>query len=654
MNRFARRTVATLFLLLASTSCALLPGINNLPGLELPGMGLTSAEDFLKESPPVTTSLSDAVTEVPSLDGFEPETIAPMRELPRGLEGGFLLLPGVWEMDVRSYCLQAGTHAPSSGAGHSYAPLKGPKADIVQHILQNSALHPEIPQRDVQVLLWAILARTPITQMPRGYQLTAAKLLTPKELLALDRSVVEVLTPIVRQHALATLPASVRRVFEAENQLREKLTQTVEAPFEELERIAVLAGVAPTEAGGRVVQRGRWSYHPDGYFVRYFASSYTETKIQVYLPDQPFQLERDEAGNILRVVMESPQPHTNTGGTVMLASSRPVAASAGMTQAGGTSPGSSGPGTSGGLKEYEPSGNVAVPAGGGQRLGQSSGKPGAGQGSEEKKTKKAVEALKKYRDITGLFEHGWGQVLAIPSAVFDWLLDFQLAIGFKLVEDLRGDPPRADYKIIASVERLPFTPLKARAGLSPALAASLNALMEASTDMNAKLRAATISLDRQGGALQDKDKVWSDEQARAIIYYKAESGKSMLVLADRLEALVKTLRAEGVTARPVTAETARKYQARLRDNGFTPEELAAAKQAGMTGEEVAFLLKERIEATPQEMTGDIFESLTDSIDALRFFGKRLVTLPSVAPGKHLGLSTSRASLEGAHLPGQSG
>jgi hypothetical protein len=608
MKRLALLPVTALLILISSTTCTQFPGVN-LPGTRLPEVDLPSVDGFLKESPPITTSLADAVTEVPSLDGFEPKTVAPMRELPRGLQGGFLLMPGVWEIDVRSYCLQAGTHAPSRGTGHSYAPLKGPKADIVLHVLQNSALHPEIPQQDVQVLLWAILARTPITQMPRAYQLTAAKLLTPRELLSLERSVLEVLTPMAREKALAALPASARKVFEAENQLREKLTQATEAPFEELERIAVLAGVAPAEPGGRLVQRGRWSYHPDGYFIRFFASSYTQTKIQVYVPDQPFTLEREAEGRIL-------QPSSNTGAPVMLASSRSLK-------------------TSGGLAEYGISGSVAVPAGGGQRLGQSSGKPGTGQSPEDKQTRDAIKDLKKYRK--GAFKAvKIGGVLMIPTYYFDKIVDFNLTHGANITEALAGDPPRSDYKIIAPVEKIPFTPLKAREGLSPAQAAAMNAFMEASTDLNAKLRAAMISLDRQGGALQAKDKAWSDQQARAVVYYKAESGRAMLVVADRLEGLLKTLGEEGMKPLPVPGQTAKEYQARLQDKGFDPEELAAARQAGMTEAEIASLLKERIAATPEEMTGDPLENLADSVVALRFLGKRFASLPAVAPGGALG------------------
>jgi hypothetical protein len=42
------------------------------------------------------------------------------------------------------------------------------------------------------------------------------------------------------------------------------------------------------------VPRGRWSSHPDGYFIRFFPSGYNKTKVQVYVPE-PRAIARDAA-----------------------------------------------------------------------------------------------------------------------------------------------------------------------------------------------------------------------------------------------------------------------------------------------------------------------------------------------------------------------
>ncbi len=61
-------------------------------------------------------------------------------------------------------------------------PWPGPKAPIVRSILRNSAAHPEIPQRNIQVLIWAIIARTEFDEMPDDVQQTARALLTEDQI----------------------------------------------------------------------------------------------------------------------------------------------------------------------------------------------------------------------------------------------------------------------------------------------------------------------------------------------------------------------------------------------------------------------------------------------------------------------------------------
>ena len=63
-----------------------------------------------------------------------------------------------------------------------------------------------------------------------------------------------------------TLLEDYALLFQAEAQLRQMLTQPG-TPYDQLERVAVLAGMAPMGEGSRAVPSGRWSLHPDGYYV---------------------------------------------------------------------------------------------------------------------------------------------------------------------------------------------------------------------------------------------------------------------------------------------------------------------------------------------------------------------------------------------------
>jgi hypothetical protein len=56
------------------------------------------------------------------------------------------------------------------------------------------------------------------------------------------------------------------------------------ASFAEMERVAVLSGAAPLGEGSRDVPSGRWSLHPDGYYVRYLPSGYSSTRVEIWVP----------------------------------------------------------------------------------------------------------------------------------------------------------------------------------------------------------------------------------------------------------------------------------------------------------------------------------------------------------------------------------
>ena len=61
---------------------------------------------------------------------------------------------------LKSFCLKAGTYAPSKGDGYLYAPLKGPKKEMIDKVVKNWYKNQDIEQNDVQALIWAILAKT--------------------------------------------------------------------------------------------------------------------------------------------------------------------------------------------------------------------------------------------------------------------------------------------------------------------------------------------------------------------------------------------------------------------------------------------------------------------------------------------------------------
>lgn len=239
---------------------------------------------MLQKNPPITTELRDAKWSVDSLDNFRPrETMRQLTELPRTPSGGFLLQAGAFMMDLQSYCLKAGTYAPGGGDGYVYAPLDGPADNAVLAIARNSVQNPDIPQRDIQVLLWAIVARSKFEDLPSGMKLTAARLLSPQQLANLNRSALDLVPQSALNAALAKVPAPVRAVIEAEAKLRQMLINPGTS-FDQLERVAVLTGLAERGPGSRNIPLGRWNLLPDGYYVRYLPQGYSRTTLEVWVP----------------------------------------------------------------------------------------------------------------------------------------------------------------------------------------------------------------------------------------------------------------------------------------------------------------------------------------------------------------------------------
>ena len=233
---------------------------------------------------PITTSLPDAKWGDASRDGFIPrEAERSLMTLQRTPNGGFVLQPGYYRMQAQSYCLHAGTHGPGDGDGYLYAPPKGSAEDAVMTVVRNSVQHPEIDQRDVQSLLWAIVSRAKFEDLSSQLKTTAGRLLTPKQLASLNRNALDVLSGNALTNALGGVPAPLRQIAQAEANLRQMLT-TPGTSFAEMERVAVLSGAAPMGPGSRAVPSGRWSMHPDGYYVRYLPSGYSSTRVEVWVP----------------------------------------------------------------------------------------------------------------------------------------------------------------------------------------------------------------------------------------------------------------------------------------------------------------------------------------------------------------------------------
>jgi hypothetical protein len=247
------------------------------------GAKFFGVDKWLKQPEAISTSFEDVNRVGEEMPDFKSnEKAQPLYLLPKATDGGFILCAGLYEMTNKSYCLKAGTFAPSKGDGYMYAATKGPKDDIVIAILKSAEKKPEISQHDIQVLLWTIIARTKFADYAGQVKLTALQLLTTKQITQLEGGALGILPIDVVAKAKDKLPSGVKAVFEAENNIRQ-LVASGNYTYADMEKYAILAGMAPIRTD---VPSGIWTKHPDGYYVRYIPSGYSITKTQVYVPKE--------------------------------------------------------------------------------------------------------------------------------------------------------------------------------------------------------------------------------------------------------------------------------------------------------------------------------------------------------------------------------
>jgi hypothetical protein len=201
-------------------------------------------------------------------------------------------------MQVESYCLRIASRGPVGGDGYLNAPLKGGRAAIVRSILQNTWRHPEIPQRTIQLVIWAILARAEYNDLRPDLQAAARALLTAAEIKSIGRSPWDALDTSLGRRAIAGLPAPARQALRAERNLRDMLRRA-NYTYEDFERLA-MTPIGADEPTRREVPRGRWMHHPDGFLIRYLPRGYTSTRVEILVP-HAYTVRRDRIGRILSI-----------------------------------------------------------------------------------------------------------------------------------------------------------------------------------------------------------------------------------------------------------------------------------------------------------------------------------------------------------------
>ena len=168
----------------------------------------------------------------------------------------------------------------------------------MQTIRRETARHPEIPPGDVQLLLWGLIARTPVREMDAPLQAAARAMMTPAQITRANGGALAKIPEEIRDQLFASADPVTRRVLEAESAIRDRLAEPG-ATLADLEDIAMPERDDSADRGPEVPP-SRWSFDSRGYFVRYKADTYSEMTTEAYVPEL-FAVARDASGRVTGV-----------------------------------------------------------------------------------------------------------------------------------------------------------------------------------------------------------------------------------------------------------------------------------------------------------------------------------------------------------------
>jgi hypothetical protein len=211
-----------------------------------------------------------------------------LTDLPRTEDGGFVLAPGYYEAEFKTYCLQPGTPDPSPRDAYLQAPVSGYRKDIVETVLHNSRSKPGIGQRHVQLLLWCVVSKSDFNKLPSAVQADAMQLLTSKQVFELRGGIMGVVRNVSNNLPAGAINGhnDIRRIFELGS-----------SSYEAFEKIAVLR--EPSKIKRPDFKNDQWYKLKDNYYVRHFPASYQKVRIQVYVPDGVLDSTGKKAGEYL-------------------------------------------------------------------------------------------------------------------------------------------------------------------------------------------------------------------------------------------------------------------------------------------------------------------------------------------------------------------
>src|SRR5688500_1685827 len=137
-----------------------------------------------------------------------------LTDLPQSQYGGFVLAPGFYEAEFKTYCLQPGTPDPADGDAYLQGPVTGYRKDIIESVLLNSREKPELDQKNIQLLLWSIVSGSNFNNLSYAVQSDAMKLLTTIQIFTLKGGGAGYIKTVSNLSTVFTANNGIQRLFE--------------------------------------------------------------------------------------------------------------------------------------------------------------------------------------------------------------------------------------------------------------------------------------------------------------------------------------------------------------------------------------------------------------------------------------------------------
>jgi hypothetical protein len=237
---------------------------------------------------------------------------------------------------------------------------------------------------------------------------------------------------------------------------------------------------------------------------------------------------------------------------------------------------------------------------------------------------------------------------AVVGGWWGWVKDK----ASKISKALGFDPPRQDYTTVTQPVFLSFPTVQPGPNVSTARAAAINAVSTALLNVEAYANAEDTALDRYGGASEAHDLLWASQQVNEMEYYQQQLGNALLVYADSLDNFVAVLKSEGETQTAITLADVTSYQARLATSGFTAQEIADARQAGLTDADIEAIRQEIIASDPAELSGDWLDKYAQEAYDMRLVSDGLLHPELFNPGFSVSGGAGMAAQSSGNLMAQ--